>query len=84
MFYLVVTSSSLDRDCSNFCKSVVFPVPILPTMVTFGTHIFTIILQNNLEAISTCEVLIGVLLYYSYLRVTVRYITESTKWVEDY
>ena len=28
-------------------------------MITTGTHIFTTVLQNNLDTISTCEVLIG-------------------------
>ena len=56
---LIVTFASLDRDCSNFYNSVVFPAPILPPMVTIGIHIFTTVLCNNLDAISTCEVLIS-------------------------
>ena len=56
---LWVTLSSLDRDCSNLCNAVVFPAPILFSMVTIGTCIVTTVLQNNLEAISTGEVLIS-------------------------
>ena len=56
---LIVTLSSLDRDCSNLCNTVVFPAPILPSVVTIGTCVVTTVLQNNLEAISTCEVLIS-------------------------
>ena len=38
-----------------FVKRVVFPAPMLPPMVSIGTHIFTTILHNTFEAISTNE-----------------------------
>ena len=53
-------------------------------LVTIGTHIFTTILQNNLEAMSTLEVLIGSINALQLLGVSIRHNTESKKRVEDY
>ena len=83
MFYPDVTLPSLDTDCSNLCNSIVFPAPILPSVVTIGTHIFTIVLQNNLEAVSTCEVLVSSIIAIQLLKVLMKHNTESKKWVED-
>ena len=84
MFYFDCYFSSSDKDCSNFCRSVVFPAPILPSMVIIGTCIFAIVLQNNLEAISTCGILINSIITLQLLRVSIWDNTESKRWVEDY
>ena len=57
---------------------------MLPAIVTTGTHIFTIILHNNLEAMSTCEVLISTIIALQLLGVSMRHNAESKKWVEEY
>ena len=60
--FCFVSLSSPDKELfkgSKFCNSVVFPEPVLPSMVTIGTRIFTIVLQNSLDTILTCEVLIN-------------------------
>ena len=51
-------------------------------MVTVGTYIFTIVLQNNLEVISTCEVLINSNIALQVLRVSIMYNKESKNWTE--
>ena len=53
-------------------------------MVTLETHIFTTVLYNNLEAISTWEVLVSSIIALQLLRVSMRHNTESKMWAEDY